>query len=381
MAQRRVLMIGLDGYEASVGDAMMAAGQLPALKCLRERSACFLLDQGSAKRTGLSWEQFSSGLAPGTGGRWGAVDFDPKSYAVRQQDTLLSPFVTSFSSSIVVFDVPYFNLENAHRVQGLVNWGAHDAGVKPSSRPASLQQEITSRFGTYPAKNWLYGFVWPSAEKTQIMADALVRATEVRSKAARWLLTERLPEWDLGIVVVSELHSAIESLWHGIDPHHPLHDLPSSSPAGKGVRAIYCAVDKLVGELTEAIPDVAIVLFSLNGMGANNSDVSTMVLLPELLYRYAFHKPYIQPIDWPIDKKGIPIFSNEQGWESEMRVAVAGQPPASRNRLLKKGRRIAGRLAHRFLPRSVTRYLPKASIGLDWMPAARYRHYWPDMRA
>ena len=64
MTPRKTLMIGLDGYEASVGDAMMAAGQLPALQHLRERSACFLLDHGSAKRPGLAWEHISSGLAP-----------------------------------------------------------------------------------------------------------------------------------------------------------------------------------------------------------------------------------------------------------------------------------------------------------------------------
>jgi predicted AlkP superfamily phosphohydrolase/phosphomutase len=379
MTQRKILMIGLDGYEASVGDAMMAEGQLPALKRLRERSACFLLDQGRiAKRTGLIWEQFSSGLAAA---RWSAIDFDTESYAVRQPDTLLTPFVTSLSSHTVVFDVPYFNLDCAQRTQGLVNWGAHDAGVKPSSRPTNLQQEIIARFGAYPAKQWLYGFVWPSAEKAQTMADDLIHATEVRSKAARWLLTERLPNWDLGIIVVSELHSAIEAMWHGIDPQHPLHGLPSSIPAGKGVRAIYRAVDKLVGELTEAVPDASIVLFSLNGMGANNSDVASMVLLPELLYRHAFYKPYMRPIDWPTDKNGIPILSDEQVWEKEMRVAIVGQPPVSGNRLLQKARRIAGRLAHRLLPKSLTRLLPKTYAGVDWMPAARYQPFWPDMRA
>ena len=54
---------------------------------------------------------------------------------------------------------------------------------------------------------------------------------------ARWLLAERLPEWSLGMVVVSELHSAIEALWHGIDPDHPLHGLPSSLNARNGVEA------------------------------------------------------------------------------------------------------------------------------------------------
>jgi hypothetical protein len=49
---RRVLAIGLDGYEPSLGDELMAAGELPALARLRERSARFTLDHGPAQRTG-----------------------------------------------------------------------------------------------------------------------------------------------------------------------------------------------------------------------------------------------------------------------------------------------------------------------------------------
>ncbi len=381
MTPHQTLMIGLDGYEASIGDAMMAAGQLPALQRLRERSACFLLDHVSAKRTGLAWEHISSGLAPGAGGRWAAVDFDPRSYAVWQQPTSFVPFVTGLCARTVVFDAPYFDLDRTPHAQGVVSWGAHDPGVKPGSRPASLQQEMMERFGAYPAKKWIYGFVWPSAEKTRTMAEALVHATNVRSEAARWLLTERLPDWDLGIVVVSELHSAIEALWHGIDPQHPLHGLPSAGPAGNGIRAVYRAVDKLVGELTDAVPDAAVVLFNLHGMGANDSDVASMALLPELLYRYAFDKSHLRSVNWNTNQNGVPVFSDAQGWESEMRKAVAGQPPAVQNPALKKIRRLAGDLAHKLLPRSLAHHLPKASVGLDWMPAARYRSYWPDMRA
>lgn len=377
MTKRRVLMLGLDGYEASLGDAMMARGQLPALQSLRERSARFLLDHGSAKRTGLAWEHVSSGLAPGEGGRWAAVDFDPLSYAVRQLPTSLAPFVADLSARTVVFDAPYFDLGRAHHAQGLVSWGAHDPGVAASSRPASLQQEITSRFGPYPATDWIYGFVWPSVKKTRRMADALVRATDVRGEVARWLLADRLPDWDLGIVVVSELHSATEALWHGIDPGHPLHDLPSSAPAGEGVEAVYRAVDRLVAKLTQAIPDATIVLFNLHGMGANDSDIASMLLLPELLYRQEFRKPRIRSVDWRTGKDGVPVFSDGRAWEKEMKEAVLGEPSSLGDRLINKARPLARRL----LPKRFARSAPETHVSLEWMPAARYRRYWREMRA
>jgi len=40
------------------------------------------------------------------------------------------------------------------------------------------------------------------------MGKALSRALDVRSQAARWLMTERLPDWDLFIAVAGEAHGA-----------------------------------------------------------------------------------------------------------------------------------------------------------------------------
>ena len=70
MGARRVLAIGLDGYEQSLGQRLIDAGELPHLAALRDRSARFLLDHGSAKRTGLAWEQCSTGKSPQDANRW-----------------------------------------------------------------------------------------------------------------------------------------------------------------------------------------------------------------------------------------------------------------------------------------------------------------------
>ena len=64
---------------------------------------------------------------------------------------------------------------------------------------------------------------------------ALTRAVEIRSAAARWLLSEKLPDWDLALIVVSEAHSAIEPLWHGVDLSHPLNGIESGCGCGQGV--------------------------------------------------------------------------------------------------------------------------------------------------
>jgi predicted AlkP superfamily phosphohydrolase/phosphomutase len=222
-----ILMVGLDAFELSIAERMMAQGKLPALRRLKEMGATILLDHGAAKRTGLAWEHVSTGRNPDDSGRWSSVDFDPRTYTVAQNPTRLPPFLAGVDISAVVFDVPYFDLGQAPGVSGVVGWGAHDPGIGEMSRPDSLSAEILSRFGPYPAEEWIYGLTWPSPKKTETAGAALAAAVDRRSEISQWLFGDRFPDWDLGMVTISEYHSAIESMWHGVDPDHPLHDEPS----------------------------------------------------------------------------------------------------------------------------------------------------------
>lgn len=359
----RVMVIGLDGYEPSLGNEMMAQGAMPCLDRLRNSSACFTLDHGSAKRTGLAWEHVSSGMSPARANRWSAVHFDKETYAVRQEGARFAPFTNLTDVKTVVFDLPYFRLELSPNVHGITAWGAHDPGTSVASNPASLLEEIAGKFGGYPAADWIYGFAWPSVEKCQTMGDALADATLLRSKIARWLFSERLPDWELGFLVVSELHSVAEGLWHGVDPEHPLAEHPSAKAAGIGVRKVYSSVDRLIGELHEALPDTIFVVFSMHGMGINQSDVPSMVLLPDLLFRHAFGRSAIRQTAPRARTAGdIPILRPDETWNADI------IPPATWSYRLQNyfgsGRRTGGQ-----------------DGSLQWMPAARYQPYWRKMRA
>jgi hypothetical protein len=175
----RVLTIGLDGFELSLADSMVGEGLLPNIRRLSERGARWLLDHGLAKYSGLAWEHVSSGVSPQDSGRWSAVDFDASSYTVDQVPTRSRPFFAHLSAKTVLFDVPYCDMAKAPNLFGLVNWGAHDPGVMEQSRPERLRNEISERFGAYPAPEYIYGFLWPSAKKTRLAADALVKALEL----------------------------------------------------------------------------------------------------------------------------------------------------------------------------------------------------------
>jgi predicted AlkP superfamily phosphohydrolase/phosphomutase len=368
----RVLAIGLDGYEASIGEALMASGRLPNLARLRARSARFELEHGAAKRTGLAWEHVSLGLSPEAASRFAAVHFDPWRYEVIQQGTGATPLLARCDVRAVVFDPPYFDLSRAPNCAGLVSWGAHDAGCAAHSRPATLAQEIDARFGAYPARPYIYGFVWPDPLLTRAMGDALVRAVDARAAIGAWLVGERFPEWDLALLVVSELHSALEGLWHGVDPCHPLHALPSAKPARDGVEGVYEAVDRLVGTLCDAAPDAQAVVFSMHGMGPNRSDVPSMLLLPELLYRAQTGRAgYAPRPEWKASPDGVALLGADESWSRAVLACCTPQRARSLRGIARNGWR-------RLDPRR-----PPELCGetLRWMPAARYRRCWSEMDA
>jgi predicted AlkP superfamily phosphohydrolase/phosphomutase len=360
------MMVGLDGFEQSVAERLLAEARLPMLARIRAEGAETQLDHGAARRTGLAWEHVSTGLSPAAARRWAAVDFDPSTYGVAQRPTGLAPFPARLDRRTVVFDPPYFDLSLAPSLEGLTGWGAHDPGVDAGARPAGLAEEVRRRFGPYPAERFIYGFVWPSETRTREMGDALARAAKVRADIAEWLFGERLPEWDLGYLVVSEYHSALEALWHGVDPDHPLHHLPSAAPARAGVEAVYEEVDRLMGRLIARFPDCDFLFFNLHGMGPNNSDVPSMVLLSELLFRASFGRPAMKRGNWPEAAGGPPQLGEDSSWSAE----------------------ILGLLPHRrraAIRRTVRRLLAgRASAGnppLEWMPAVHYARHWPRMRA
>lgn len=370
MPKHRLLVIGLDGFELDVAEPFLNAGDLPNLARLKTQSAHYALDHGRDRFSGLAWEHISSGRSPRDGGRWSAIDFDSKKYLARQKPGVESPFMGKLSARTVVFDLPYCDLSQAPNVRGVTAWGAHDPGIAAASRPDGIHDELRGLFGPYPATEWIYGFCWPSAEKARAAGTALAQAVEVRTRATRWLLKDRLPDWDLAIVVVSECHSAIEPLWHGVDSNHPLHRIESAGPSSDALRKVYIAIDRLLGELQASFSDATTLVFAMHGMGQNESDVPSMVLLPELLYRSAFGAPYMRPIEpWQTLPDGTPLLPENASWEEAMFQATPMRPRGLRER-------IADRLA------TFAAFDPDDEAeDVSWMPAARYAPFWPHMPA
>src|SRR5262249_49957916 len=136
------------------------------------------------------------------------------------------------------------------------------------------------------------------------------------------------------------------------------------------------AVDDLVGELCGEFPDATVALFAMHGMGANEADVPSMLLLPELLYRHAFGEPYMRLPRWEAETDaGVPLLAADETWEAVMQraVPVPAAPPESLARRL-------SRMLGFAVPESIEQTAPDPAK-LEWMPATNYREFWPRMPA
>jgi predicted AlkP superfamily phosphohydrolase/phosphomutase len=353
---QRTLVLGLDGFDIKMAYRFAQEGLMPNLVKLGEKSARYRLDHGHDKFSGLSWEHFCSGRSPSDGGRWSAVTFYKDTYRAQQEYVGEKPFMGKLPAcKTVVFDVPYCDFEGFDNIQGLTRWGAHDPGVAKKANPATLHDEILERFGPYPGAEWIYSFSWPSVERTKANVKGIVDGVSVRSKAAQWLFKERLPDWDLAVVVFAEPHSAIEPLYHGIDKTHPLHNIPSAPIAGQGLRDMYAALDKSIGAFEKNFPDANLMVFASHGMGVNDGDLPSMVLLPELMYRWNFGGQYMKDWEWKGSlPDGTPMIGPDEDWNTMMMgpipMPAAGEPGGPEWRQ-------------------------------SWMPATRYARFWPKMKA
>ena len=120
----------------------------------------------------------------------------------------------------------------------------------------------------------------------------------------------------------------LQGLWHGVDRHHPLYKHPSAAEAARGLIALHRALDRMVGDLVQDAGDAAVVAFTMGGMGPNHSDVQSMVLLPELLYRHAFGRPLLTvPSAWTRAPNEPPLLGEDESWGTASNTWLPGATP------------------------------------------------------
>ncbi|MBW3555320.1 MAG: alkaline phosphatase family protein [Actinobacteria bacterium] len=320
----RVAALAIDAAEWWLVERLAREGRLPHLSRIREEAVRCRLRTEVPYRSELVWRRFLTGRDPTSDNLWapGAV-FCPETYA---SYSIGAPDGEPFYAlgprrKVISFDLIHSTIEDGVEGVQVTGWGAHSPQYPRSSRPGGLLRDIDARFGVNPAFGNDFDIGWFAPRYIDNLTEASLVGTRRRVRIAEWLQGQ-VPDWDLLLLCMSEVHSTGHHLWHGVDERHPLHGTATSDQAGRRMREVLQAIDEAVGTLVEALPpDTALVVFALHGMQPADDLVST-VLVPELLHRQHFGRALLRDPDheaWR--RRGCPpiVPGPEESWHAYMR--------------------------------------------------------------
>ncbi|MGG6297990.1 alkaline phosphatase family protein [Leptolyngbya sp. AN02str] len=390
-----VIAIGLDSADPVVLEQWMAQGHLKNLNRIRQAGAYGRLrstayyagGQDDFSSTEPLWAQFNTGCLAHKTGFWDTVRYDPTTYGVRcdafhggynycEYDLF---YALGQDYKVAAFDVPVSTIsQNVNGLQ-VLGWGGHHPFVPSVSEPAGLLPEILGKYGENPVLRRDNGRWWDESYKGWLL-NAIAGSLSARVSIIKDLL--KRDRWDLFVTGMGETHSAAHDLYDRSQPDHLLHQHFSQQGGTNPdpMLQAYENVDAALGEILDAAPDGAYVMvFSLHGIAANNTDQLSMFFLAEMLYRMNFPgkmalapgkagTPPPPPITKPI----------RRSWPGEIWRKIYEPNPIKRflnnwvpKQFLQKGQH--GLLSPYPLMEDGTE--------LGWMPAYLYRPLWPTMKA
>ena len=388
----RVVAIGLDAGEWQLIEPMLAGGELPNLARIRRRSAeCRL--RNPLYRGTLVWEAFLTGRQDEDDVRSGGVAFDPATYRVAKIAAgSAPPFYAGLPGvTAIAFDVPHLSMAGAADDVRVCTWGTHSLSHPRASHPPGLLREIDAAFGRHPAFGDEHRYAWHRPEFVDWLVRSLVAGSARRADISAWLMA-RSPNWQLFLTVMSESHSAGENLGHVLDAGHPMARLPMAARHRAGLHEVYRAMDAAIGRIAEGLPpDAVLVVFSILGTAANDAELSSTALLPELLHRLHWKRPFLRdPDEGARRRDGSPVvLGPADSWDDYMRRRSERPAVGLRqrvrwllpDRLVDAGRAAAARLPA--LPFALSRRFSENGAGssLDWQLPSWYQSRWPRMKA
>jgi predicted AlkP superfamily phosphohydrolase/phosphomutase len=252
-AERRVLVIGLDGVPWDLVRRWTAEGVMPVLASLIERGAGGPLASTVPPTSAPAWSSFLTGMNPGKTGVWDFLGRADGSYRFPPVDA------RGRSGTVVIFNVPMtWPVEpvDGVMVSGWMTPPGADGWVHPPEVAAEL-----AALGEYR--------ITPAATfREKDRASFLAASHELlrmRTRAALHLMETR--SWDLFVTVFFDTDRILHQLWHDLDPDHPWRQGDRSDRSGD-LRDYFRALDASLGRLVAAAgEDTLVMVMSDHGMG------------------------------------------------------------------------------------------------------------------
>ncbi|HXN84478.1 MAG TPA: alkaline phosphatase family protein [Candidatus Binataceae bacterium] len=262
----KLAMIGVDAAEFSFIKTHLA--NLPNFSRILSHGVLRQLSSTSALLNGSVWPSFYTASNPSDHGIYHHIQWDPELMKIRRvtpEWLPAEPFYAKLERkgvAVTALDVPVSMRTHLNDGIEITNFGVHDPFAKVESNQPGLIRDLLRRFGAHPM-----GCEIPVAH-TEIelsrIRDDLMAGAKLKGEVSRWLLGAR--QSDFFITVFAECHRAGHTLWpDGL----PSQALP---PSGAALE-VYRKVDEGIGVILDALDlsQTTLMLFSLHGMGVNNS--------------------------------------------------------------------------------------------------------------
>ncbi len=260
----RVLVIGWDGAEPRIVEKLLAEGKLPNLAALIATGAYTRIRSTVRPESSVAWTTFATGVEPGEHGVFGFTRQIPGSYQTELVSTrcVRQPFfwetLGQQGKRVAILNMPM-----AYPPRPVNGWLVCGL-MTPDDRsqftyPATLGPELLGR-----------GYVIDAdpitVDERESRRDYLQRMTDQvreRTRLALSLLGEL--DWDLGMVIFTELDRLQHFYWADHNPYHPRRP---EDPFVGAITDHYVELDQALGRLAAvAGSEASVIVMSDHGFG------------------------------------------------------------------------------------------------------------------
>ncbi|WP_395073926.1 hypothetical protein [Hyphococcus sp.] len=267
----KILFLGFDGADPALIDEMIAEGELPAFKHVRDSSCVHPITNDPAMGAAQFWTSASIGAGPGHHGHYFYMQFKPDTYDIITNHESSLPDITPFWN-LLDRDGYRVGVVDWHRMMpkpmknGLLidNWLGHDPLTGAVFSPLSLRSECEKYFTGDPIAG---GFACKPRETAEALNDYLFHLfNRIDVKASFCTDQMRNSDWDLFITCFSDVHDVGHYFYNLCDPVHELYDHDLAAQVREPLRTCYRRLDAQIAKLIDAAgPDAK--LFAYGGPG------------------------------------------------------------------------------------------------------------------
>jgi predicted AlkP superfamily phosphohydrolase/phosphomutase len=175
--------------------------------------------------------------------------------------------LSDFGKRVVAVDLPMTYAPEPFKGVEVQGWVTHDRLTSPRCHPTDLARWIRSQVGSPPLGGEPYG---PLPVKTLLkFRDELLASTQYVSDLAVAMVKRE--QADLFLFAFTSTHTGGHKFWDLSGVRGQVSE-EEREQLSRSLRDVYLACDRAVGEILQAACTPAtVIVFSLHGMGPNNS--------------------------------------------------------------------------------------------------------------